>query len=442
MRLWPLCRFTLALVLAPGFARASTPAWADLDPNVRSVALGGAGAGLELGADSGVLNPAFLGWAEGAEGVLMHNAWLGDSSIEHAAFGASLARGLGGALVVDHASLGSVQGTVVGSGGGVYETEIFHPGGTRLAAALGKRWGPFGLGASLQGIWETGTGFNGSHLLWGTGLAWAPSRSPFSGGVYLQGEAEGAGSDPKTSLSVKPALSARWGTPDASAWVATMEGSFGGNDPKGTILGGVEWAYLSKYFVRVGYRQFMDQAELAGVRGLSAGAGWEVASLQIDYAFTSMGSLGMGHQLSISAHFAGKHRLKRPEKKPSNPARIVSSDPKTVQPVPGSTRVEPTPGSGMMDYYRVGQAALKAGRYKDSADAFLKAVAVNDPEVKGFYYAEAYSTLGRLYQHYAKSTDHLSKARIYYLKALDIDSQTESARNGLNSLDRGMPQTP
>ena len=442
MRVGLLFPLALGLAFVPGFMRASTPAWADLDPNVRSVALGGAGAAIPLGADSAVLNPAFLGWSEGAEGVLMHNAWLEDSTLEHAALGTSLTRGLGGALVVDHASLGSVQGTVVGSGGGVFETEIFHPGGTRLGAALGKRWGPFGLGASLQGIWETGTGVNGSHVLWGSGLAWAPSRSPISGGVYLQGEAGGSASNPRKSLAVRPALTARWGNPDASAWVATMEGSFGGNDLKGSILGGVEWGYLSKYFVRVGYRQFMYQAELAGVRGLSAGAGWEVSALQIDYAFTSMGSLGVGHQLSLSVHFSGKPRAKRTEKKRPNPAQVGSPDTNAVQPVPDSTRVAAATGGGMMDYYREGQAALKAGRYKESAEALLKAVAIQDTDVKGFYYAEAYSTLGRLYQHYAKSPNRLSKARIYYLKALDIDSKTASAKNGLKSLDREMPQAP
>jgi hypothetical protein len=177
--------------LIPSISVGSIPAWADLNPDVRSAALGGASAAIPMGSDSVALNPAFLGFLEGGELQLMHNSWLSDANLEHAAFGGSLTHGFGGALIFNLANLGSVQGTDVGSDGRVYEAGQYKPHVTRFGAGLGKHWDAFGLGASLQQLSESGFGDSLSYLLWSAGFSIFSEKSPVFAGFYMQGASGG-----------------------------------------------------------------------------------------------------------------------------------------------------------------------------------------------------------------------------------------------------------
>jgi tetratricopeptide (TPR) repeat protein len=81
--------------------------------------------------------------------------------------------------------------------------------------------------------------------------------------------------------------------------------------------------------------------------------------------------------------------------------------------------------------------AFKARKNEAAIGYLTKAVAVKDPKVKDFYYAEAYSTLGLIYQYRIKTVGHRETARKYYRKALAIDPSTASAKQGLKLLGPG-----
>ena len=462
--------FALGAALIASRSTASVPAWADLDPNVRSAALGGAAAALPTGSDSAALNPAFLGFLEGGEFSLMHNTWLGDSYLEHAALGGSFPHGFGGAVLYDLAELGSVQGTEAGSNGNVYETTLYHPHVTRFGGGLGKHWNAFGLGTSLQGLWESGFGVRQSYLLWSAGFSYFPEKSPVSAGFYMQGASGGGEISDGKWLEYHPALSLNLGKARSSSFLGTVEGSFGGNDPKGSLKTGAEYAYLSRYFLRCGYHWFNDGADMAGSRGFTAGLGWKTATTVIDYAYTSMGTLGVCNQISLKILFHTKNAA-TPAKPASSPVPTTvptpmpttaptlapttepTTVPTTVTPVFSPTVVpRPPQGSsstakkpeaaktlpeGMRDLYERGVEAFKARKNEAAIGYLTKAVAVKDPKVKDFYYAEAYSTLGLIYQYRIKTVGHRETARKYYRKALAIDPSTASAKQGLKLLGPG-----
>ena len=90
----------------------------------------------------------------------------------------------------------------------------------------------------------------------------------------------------------------------------------------------------------------------------------------------------------------------------------------------------------MMDFYQKGVTAFKAGQNEKAAVYLKKAVAIKDPKVKYYYYAEAYATLGMIYHYRVKTAGHLDQARQYYREALKIDPATAAAKKNLRLLSK------
>ncbi|HVM32054.1 MAG TPA: hypothetical protein VMU88_02905 [bacterium] len=103
-----------------------------------------------------------------------------------------------------------------------------------------------------------------------------------------------------------------------------------------------------------------------------------------------------------------------------------------MEPTPSATEVAVV--SKMKKYYHAGVRAFAKRQYKSAIADFNLCVAIKDPVVPSFYYAEAYSTLGVIYQFHKTTPGHLDTARKYYKKALKIDPQTETAKKYLAKL--------
>ena len=447
----------LWLSLLPLNAHPSSLAWLKIDPNVRSAALGGCGVAVDLDPDAAALNPALLSWLPGPEVGLMHNQWFDDVKLEHFSFGLPLPHDFGAAILFDYADFGNVQGTRVGSDGYVYPSGLYQPHGVRIGGGLGKHWGPLGFGAAVHGTFENGFGVNQSGVLLGTGFEFQSPQEPLSAGLYAQ-VSSGKASTGSRKLEVRPAIAAHLWDGLHSYLLGTTEGAFGGENADGSVKFGFEYAYLSKYFARCGYRWYDDSSKLGGGRGFTVGLGWRNDSWSLDYALTTLGFLGMGHQFSLQAFFAKTLKKAIPSSGPSKPGKqkmpaapaqtdsTAVGDDDTLIPapvVPENAVPTPTPVTddsalspedGMMVWYQKGISAYKGKNYALAAQCLEKAVRKDDPKVKDFYYAEAYSTLGSLYQRHM-DVSRPDKAREYYLKALQIDPDTESAQKGLKQLD-------
>jgi tetratricopeptide (TPR) repeat protein len=98
--------------------------------------------------------------------------------------------------------------------------------------------------------------------------------------------------------------------------------------------------------------------------------------------------------------------------------------------------------SKMKKYYHLGVTAFRAHNYKASMANFNVCVGIHESVVPSFYYAEAYSTLGVIYEFHKTTKGHLDMARKYYQMALDIDPQTATAKKYLAKLGPAVKAKP
>jgi len=66
---------------------------------------------------------------------------------------------------------------------------------------------------------------------------------------------------------------------------------------------GVEYTYKKSISIRGGYKLGMDSSSLGGMAGMSAGVGFNIWGVQLDYAFVPYGELDDTHRLTISTKF-------------------------------------------------------------------------------------------------------------------------------------------
>ncbi len=86
-------------------------------------------------------------------------------------------------------------------------------------------------------------------------------------------------------------------------------------------------------------------------------------------------------------------------------------------------------------YYLAGMKDFDAHEYRPAIKLFKKAIAVNDPYIQSYFYAESNAMLGVIYQFHLKTvTGHNKLAIIYYKRALKIDPRTKSAKKYLAML--------
>jgi hypothetical protein len=428
--------FLLCCLLVSPKVWASPFAWVALDTDARSAALGGCGVALDLGADSSSLNPALLSGLMGPDLTAMHNQWFDDASFEHFSAGLALAKGFGGAVLVDIANLGKVQGYRVGSDGYVYTSDVLQPKGLRFGGALGKSFGDLAFGASLSRVSQKGFGDDSSSLCWCVGTAYRLDRRPLTVGFSVLG----ASGD--SDVEFRPGFSTSFGDPLRSSVLGTGEVAFGGENPGATVKVGMEYAYTGKYFVRGGYRLYNDSAILGGFRGLTAGVGFRTGRVAFDYALSTLGDLGQGHQFSLRWFTPEKPKDLKPKTRSKTAAKVAIEEKKVPsdQPAPAAMEkkdeAKTSNETGMMEVYQAGMKAYKAKQYALAIRQLKKAVVIKEEGVKDFYYAEAYATLGILYHHHRTSDGHLEKAKQYYLKALKIDPDTDNAKKGLKELEK------
>jgi tetratricopeptide (TPR) repeat protein len=110
------------------------------------------------------------------------------------------------------------------------------------------------------------------------------------------------------------------------------------------------------------------------------------------------------------------------------PGQVLSlEEPATPTPVFDSAPVK-TLKEGLR-YYKMGNAAFKAGNYPLALKAYKKSLTLKEKHKAAYYYAETYAQLGVIYQFHAmKVKDHDKKALENYKKALKIDPKTKSAK--------------
>jgi hypothetical protein len=111
---------------------------------------------------------------------------------------------------------------------------------------------------------------------------------------------------------------------------------------------------------------------------------------------------------------------------------IIVTSVSTLTPVLDMSRVK--------IYYIAGMKSFEAHRDLAAITDFKKAIAVNEPTAKYYYYAESNAMLGVIYQfRLTKVENHNKLAVKYYKRALKIDPGTKSAKKFLAMLQGKKP---
>jgi tetratricopeptide (TPR) repeat protein len=103
-------------------------------------------------------------------------------------------------------------------------------------------------------------------------------------------------------------------------------------------------------------------------------------------------------------------------------------------PTPAVPRTQVIGTMKMKDYYDAGIKAYKAQDYPQAIRYLEKALTVNDPLTKDYYYAEANAMLGVIHQFYFTIPGSRNKAYQYYREALRIDPETATAKKYINKV--------
>jgi len=106
----------------------------------------------------------------------------------------------------------------------------------------------------------------------------------------------------------------------------------------------------------------------------------------------------------------------------------------TMTSTPGITDTPSPIQSRVKMHYKAGMKAFEARHYLTAIAEFKKALAIQDPTVQSYFYAESNAMLGVIYQFDSTKKGHNALAVEFYKKALKVDPATASAKKYLKML--------
>ena len=424
---------TLALSLAawlPAGAQTSNSApnlgtsWLKISPSTRNVAMGDSSAALPDAFDQIDLNPAGLGLIGGTFITLSQDFWAQSLSVEHLVLTQGTAAGDGFALGANFMNFGNIDTySVTGSGAVLTPTGSYSPVGLNVYGAYGLSLSG-GLRAGLTGhfiydnVQQNVSSTTGSI---DAGLYYQMPGSPFSMSEVLTNigwdiDSSTLPMQVKTAAAYRIFLGADGRAPHYLT--VTGEADWFLNGFSYTQYGvGMEYWYKNLVAVRAGY-QFSNIGDLTGLVGLSLGAGIRYQDWRLDYAFVSLGELGIANQIGLSLKL-GSLATPTPTPAPpiATPTMVVTASP-TQAPLPVAT---PT----FMDLYRSGIKNYQAKDFDGAIRDLKHAITIYDKSIHHYFYAEAFAMLGVIYK-FDRPDPVLSHQ--YCDIALKIDPYTETAQ--------------
>lgn len=303
-----------------------------LGASARADGLGDALVGLADDPSALFFNSAGLSQLKAASLSINHNSYLAGSFEETLLFGLR-AGSLGGfAAALQYVSWGGIDKR---DADGVPEGSF-----TDSDASFSVGWGlpvadSLSLGLALHGSQQKIVDSLYTGLSGDLGLLWVPRPNFRVGLAYTGLGTPLAGFTPAQDLHL--GLSTFLDLGKGSKLQPLLAGDW---EPQGVsrIQGGLEGTINRDCFLRLGYQAALEKNQIGGLTGFTAGAGFRVGRVRLDYAFVPYGDLGNSHRISVGYEF--------PNSKPVAPKSVtVMSSPVTVEAAPMTVIVTPTPGS-------------------------------------------------------------------------------------------------
>jgi len=288
-----------------------------LGASARTDALGGAFTGIADDSSALFFNSAGLSGLQNARISLNHNSYLAGTFEETLLVGLPAADLGGFAAALQYVFWGALdERDSFGVDQGTYSD-------SDIALSLG--WGKalsknFSIGAAVYGTQQKIVDTLYGSLSGQAGLLWIPWNDFRAGLVYSNFGTPVSGQSLASDLKGGVSNLFHWG--NDKSFLLAFSGYY---EPNGVsqLQGGLEAGFLKKYFIRTGYDLPLSNNQISGFTGFTAGAGIQIESITIDYAFVPYGDLGTSNRVSLAYDFP-------------NPTPVPTAKPVTVL-------VEPAP---------------------------------------------------------------------------------------------------
>jgi hypothetical protein len=288
-----------------------------LGASARTDALGGAFTGIADDSSALFFNSAGLSGLQNARISLNHNSYLAGTFEETLLVGLPAADLGGFAAALQYVFWGALdERDSFGVDQGTYSD-------SDIALSLG--WGKalsknFSIGAAVYGTQQKIVDTLYGSLSGQAGLLWIPWNDFRAGLVYYNFGTPVSGQSLASDLKGGVSNLFHWGSD--KSFLLAFSGYY---EPNGVsqLQGGLEAGFLKKYFIRTGYDLPLSNNQISGFTGFTAGAGIQIESITIDYAFVPYGDLGTSNRVSLAYDFP-------------NPTPVPTARPVTVL-------VEPAP---------------------------------------------------------------------------------------------------
>ena len=305
-----------------------------LGASARVDALGGAFTGLADDPSALFYNPAGLSRLKATSLSINHNSYLAGSFEETLLFGMPIGSLGGFAGALQYVSWGGLDERDVNgvSLGNFTDGDVAFSVGWGLPVVRG-----LSLGLALHGVQQKIVDSLYTGLSGDMGVFWTPDPNLHVGLAYAGLGTPQAGFTPAQDLHL--GVSALLELGKNASLLPTASGDW---QPNGVsrIQGGLEGAFAKDYFLRLGYQGVLQDNQINGLTGFTAGAGLRIEQFRLDYAFVPYGDLGTSHRVSVGYEFPN------PTPVAPKPVTVISS-PVTVQapPVTVMATVVPTPAA-------------------------------------------------------------------------------------------------
>lgn len=272
--------------------------WLKLPNNARSAAMGEAGVALADDVNAASQNPAGLSQMKGQQFSFMHQAYVVDSAVEHAAYGLQAMNNLGLALSLDYLNFGTINKYTRDASNQLVANGSFNPSALHLDLGAGYALKAFSLGVNAKYVSQSFDGTGGSTVGADVGALWRQGETGLSLGAALQnlgGTLDGS----NLPLATVAGAAYRIGLAGGVVAIAADADIPAADSAASVLSAGVEYAAAELYALRAGYKA----AGNGGAGGFSVGAGLRYSVAQLDYAFSAVGDLGNAQQVSALIKF-------------------------------------------------------------------------------------------------------------------------------------------
>jgi tetratricopeptide (TPR) repeat protein len=158
----------------------------------------------------------------------------------------------------------------------------------------------FSVGFGLSGLQSTLAGAGYTQMTSNFGILWRVGEDVRLGASYLNMGL--IGTEGTSEVAFNLGASYKIFMDKANQLLAALAGTMEPNADQ-YFQAGLEYVFQRRLFLRAGFQQSLEDNSIDGLTGFTAGVGFHLSGLSVDYAYLPYGDLGNSHRINLSYFF-------------------------------------------------------------------------------------------------------------------------------------------